>query len=99
MELEVEEVANAYSKTILGTLLYDLMGFTGYVNDDSGVINGGKQFGMEEYSIPERYAASINAGSDTGADGGALFMWKYSTTTWCTIPPGGITPCGADSAT
>ena len=69
--LEVEEVANAYSKTILGTLLYDLMGFKGYVNDDSGVINGGKQFGMEDLTIPERYAAAINAGSDTGADGGA----------------------------
>ena len=71
VELEVEEVANAYSKTIIGTLLYDLMGFKGYVNDDSGVINGGKQFGMEDLTIPERYAASINAGSDTGADGGA----------------------------
>ena len=71
VELEVEEVANAYNKTIIGTLLYDLMGFSGYVNDDSGVINGGKQFGVEDLTIPERYAASINAGSDTGADGGA----------------------------
>ncbi len=71
VELEVEEVANAYNKSVIGTLLYDLMGFKGYVNDDSGVINGGRQYGVEDLSIAERYAASINAGSDTGADGSA----------------------------
>ncbi len=71
VELEVEEIANAYNVPVIGTLLYDLMGFKGYINDDSGVINGGKNFGAEDMTIPERYAAVINAGSDTGADGGA----------------------------
>lgn len=71
VELEQEEVANAYSRTILQTLLHDLMGFEGYVNLDSGVIAGGRQYGREDLTIPERYADTINTGSDTGADGDA----------------------------
>ena len=37
---QFEQVAAAYNKTILTTLLRDTMGFKGYVNTDSGVLSG-----------------------------------------------------------
>ena len=69
VELEFEEIGNAYNKGIIGTLLYDIMGFKGFINTDSGIISG-QYFGVpEETSIAQRYAMIINAGSDTGANG------------------------------
>ena len=69
VEIDAAEIGNAYNKDIIGTLLYDLMGFTGFINTDSGIISG-QYFGVdEETPIAERYAMIINAGSDTGANG------------------------------
>jgi len=69
VEIDAAEIGNAYNKDIIGTLLYDVMGFTGFINTDSGIISG-QYFGVpEETPIPERYAMIINAGSDTGANG------------------------------
>ena len=69
VEINAAELGNAYNKDIIGTLLYDVMGFKGFINTDSGIISG-QYFGVDEStSIAERYAMIINAGSDTGANG------------------------------
>ncbi|MGM9537975.1 MAG: glycoside hydrolase family 3 N-terminal domain-containing protein [Candidatus Onthomonas sp.] len=64
-EVNMEEIANAYSTALLTDLLRDTMGFDGFVNTDSGIIDGfGLEFGAEDMTVPERWAAVINAGSD-----------------------------------
>jgi len=69
VEIDAAELGNAYNKDIIGTLLYDVMGFKGFINTDSGIISG-QYFGVDESTpIAERYAMIINAGSDTGANG------------------------------
>ena len=68
VELPAEEIANAYNKTILTTLLRETMGFIGYINTDSGIITQGMQHGAEDMTVPERIAANINAGSDVIGD-------------------------------
>ncbi len=63
VELTPDVIANAYSPTILTTLLRDTMGFTGFVNTDSGVLTR-LTFGAEDMTDAERAAAIINAGAD-----------------------------------
>ncbi len=58
-----EELGSAYNKTIIGTLLRDLMGFDGFINSDSGIMTA-QPFGVEEMTMAERYAAVITAGTD-----------------------------------
>lgn len=54
----------AFSKEIVTDLLRGQMGFKGYVNSDTGIIND-RAWGLEEKSVPERVAAAINGGTDT----------------------------------
>ena len=58
-----EEVGSAYSKELITELARDTMGFTGYVNSDSGIITT-QVYGVEDLSVPERYAKAISAGTD-----------------------------------
>ncbi|MGP6139922.1 glycoside hydrolase family 3 protein [Jeotgalibaca sp. A127] len=58
-----EVVATAYSKELLDGLARETMGFNGYVNSDSGIVTS-QIYGVEELSIPERYAKAIAAGTD-----------------------------------
>src|SRR5699024_406862 len=58
-----EEVGTAYSKELLVDLARDQMGFGGYVNSDSGITTV-QIYGVEELSVPERYAKAIIAGTD-----------------------------------
>ena len=67
VNLAAEGLANAFNKTILQTLLRDTMGFTGYINTDSGVIVE-KDYGVEELSHAERVALALEAGSDIIGD-------------------------------
>ena len=53
----------AFSKEVLTDLLRGRLGFTGYVNSDTGIIND-RAWGLEERSVPERAAAAINGGTD-----------------------------------
>lgn len=55
-----EEVAAAYNKGII-TDLPSEMGFSGYVNTDSGIL-GGMAWGVSGLSMEERYAKAIRAG-------------------------------------
>ncbi|AMQ57881.1 glycoside hydrolase family 3 protein [Algoriphagus sanaruensis] len=60
---EFEEVAFAYNKRIIKDLLRDKMGFQGIINSDTGPIEM-QPWGMEQYTIEERYGKAIDAGVD-----------------------------------
>lgn len=58
-----DQLGMAFSPQIVTDLLRGKLGFTGYVNSDTGIINS-RAWGFENKTIPERVAAAINAGSD-----------------------------------
>ena len=58
-----ETVPSTYSKELITDLARDAMGFTGYVNSDSGITTS-QIYGVEHLSMPERYAKAISAGTD-----------------------------------
>ena len=53
----------AFSKEIVTDLLRGKLGFTGYVNSDTGIISD-RAWGLEQRTVPERAAAAINGGTD-----------------------------------
>lgn len=53
----------AFSRPILTDLLRDRLGFQGYINSDTGIIND-RAWGLEHQTVPARVAAAINAGTD-----------------------------------
>lgn len=53
----------AFSHPIITDLLRGRLGFQGYVNSDTGIIND-RAWGLEHQTVPERVAAAINAGTD-----------------------------------
>lgn len=62
--VDYAEVGMAFSDQIVNGLLRDQMGFKGYVNSDTGIIND-RAWGLEDATVPERVAAAINGGTDT----------------------------------
>ena len=58
-----EEVGSTYSKELITDLARDVMGFNGYVNSDSGITTV-QIYGVEDLTIPQRYAKAISAGTD-----------------------------------
>ncbi len=64
---QFEEVAGAYNKAIVTDLLRDRMGFTGYVNSDSGILTN-RAFGVENLTTAERFAKAIEAGTSLFSD-------------------------------
>ena len=58
-----EQVGSTYSKELITDLARDTMGFNGYVNSDSGITTT-QIYGVENLSVPERYAKAISAGTD-----------------------------------
>ncbi|HZK04748.1 MAG TPA: glycoside hydrolase family 3 N-terminal domain-containing protein [Actinomycetaceae bacterium] len=59
-----DETGMAFSEQIVTGLLRDQLGFEGYVNSDTGIIED-RAWGLEENTVPERVAAAINGGTDT----------------------------------
>lgn len=53
----------AFSKQIVTDLLRGALGFTGYVNSDTGIVTD-RAWGLEDKTVPERVAAAINSGTD-----------------------------------
>ncbi len=53
----------AFSKQIVSDLLRTKLGFQGYVNSDTGIIND-RAWGLEKKTVPERVAAAVNGGVD-----------------------------------
>jgi beta-glucosidase len=58
-----DQVGFAFSKQILTGLLRGKLGFNGYVNSDTGIVNE-RAWGLEGKSVPVRAATAINAGVD-----------------------------------
>ncbi len=58
-----ETVPSTYSRELITDLARDTMGFTGYVNSDSGITTT-QIYGVEHLSMSERYAKAISAGTD-----------------------------------
>lgn len=58
-----DQIGMSFSKQIVTDLLRGKLGFTGYVNSDTGIIND-RAWGIEDKTIPERMAIAIGAGTD-----------------------------------
>jgi beta-glucosidase len=58
-----DQLGFAFNKQIVTDLLRAKLGFKGYVNSDTGIINE-RAWGLEGRSVPERAAAAVNAGVD-----------------------------------
>ncbi|MGC3984705.1 MAG: glycoside hydrolase family 3 N-terminal domain-containing protein [Pseudorhodoferax sp.] len=59
-----EQTGMAFSRQIVTDLLRGKLGFQGYVNSDTGIIND-RAWGLEMKSVSERVAAAINGGTET----------------------------------
>jgi beta-glucosidase len=59
-----DQIGMAFSGQIVNDLLREQLGFKGYANSDTGIIND-RAWGLEEKTVPERVAAAINGGTDT----------------------------------
>ncbi|MFS2214114.1 glycoside hydrolase family 3 protein [Telluria sp. Tellsp104] len=57
------QVGFAFNRQIVTDLLRGKLGFKGYVNSDTGIVNE-RAWGLEGMSVPDRAAAAINAGVD-----------------------------------
>jgi beta-glucosidase len=58
-----DQLGFAFNKQVVTDLLRGKLGFSGYVNSDTGIIND-RAWGLEGKTVPERAAAAINAGVD-----------------------------------
>lgn len=58
-----DQLGFAFNRQIVNDLLRDKLGFRGYVNSDTGIINE-RAWGLEGKSVPERAATAVNAGVD-----------------------------------
>ena len=66
-DIPFEEVGYTFNHYFLNHILREKLGFKGYVNSDSGIVNN-MCWGMEDSSEAERFAKAINAGTDMVAD-------------------------------
>lgn len=66
-DIPFEEVGFAFNHYFLEYILRGKLGFKGYINSDSGIVNN-MCWGVEEMSIAERFAKAVNAGTDLIAD-------------------------------
>ncbi|WP_156288657.1 glycoside hydrolase family 3 protein [Oceanobacillus salinisoli] len=66
-DIPFEEVGFTFNHYFLNEILRKQLGFKGYVNSDSGIVNK-MSWGMEDSSEAERFAKAINAGTDLIAD-------------------------------
>lgn len=66
-DVPFEEVGFAFNWYLIEEILRRQLGFKGYINSDSGITDN-MCWGVEELSVPERFAKAINAGTDLVAD-------------------------------
>lgn len=96
LEIQPEEIGTAYNTVILQTLLKDTMGFKGFINSDSNIISN-QNWGAQDMTPAERYAAVINAGCDVIGD--AFGMVIDYTDTAEAVTSGNVTQEAFDRAT
>lgn len=58
-----ERTGMAFSKQVVTDLLRGQLGFTGYVNSDTGIVSD-RAWGLESKTVPERVAAAVDSGTD-----------------------------------
>jgi beta-glucosidase len=61
--VKYDQLGMSFSKQIVTDLLRGKLGFTGYVNSDTGIIDD-RAWGLENKTVPERMAIAITAGTD-----------------------------------
>ena len=66
-DIPFEEVGFTFNHYFINHILREKLGFKGYINSDSGIINN-MSWGVEELSEAERFAKAVNAGTDIVAD-------------------------------
>ena len=62
--VKYEQLGSSFSKQIVTDLLRSELGFKGYVNTDTGIVDA-RAWRLEDKTVPERVAQSIQAGADT----------------------------------
>ncbi len=86
-----DPIGMAFSPQILTDLLRAKLGFRGYVNSDTGVVNS-RAWGFENKPEAERVAAAINAGTDV------LSGFRTKDTIVELVQKGLVTPARVDAA-
>ncbi|WP_285766775.1 glycoside hydrolase family 3 N-terminal domain-containing protein [Peribacillus sp. SI8-4] len=66
-DIPFEEVGFTFNHYFINDILRGKLGFKGYINSDSGIVNN-MSWGVEELSEAERFAKAVNAGTDIVAD-------------------------------
>lgn len=66
-DVPFEEVGFTFNHYFLNDVLRGQLGFSGYINSDSGITDN-MCWGVEELSHPERFAKAVMAGTDLVAD-------------------------------
>ena len=66
-DIPFEEVGFTFNHYFINHILREKLGFKGYINSDSGIVNN-MSWGVEELSEAERFAKAVNAGTDIVAD-------------------------------
>ncbi|MEK5036941.1 glycoside hydrolase family 3 protein [Sporosarcina sp. FSL K6-3457] len=76
-DIPFEEVGFTFNHYFINHILREKLGFKGYVNSDSGIVNK-MSWGVEELSEAERFAKAVNAGTDIVADTGDIENLKLA---------------------
>ena len=66
-DIPLKRLALTFNHYFLNHILREKLGFKGYINSDSGIVNN-MSWGVEKLSEAERFAKAINAGTDLVAD-------------------------------
>lgn len=74
-EIPFEDVGFAFNKYFLQDILRDKLGYKGYINSDSGIVDK-MCWGVEDKTKPERAAKAINAGVDIISDTNSVEVIK-----------------------
>ncbi|QPR28119.1 autotransporter domain-containing protein [Edwardsiella hoshinae] len=70
-----EELGFAYSHKLIDRLLRDQIGFTGYINSDSGILTG-MAWGLEAATLAQRVALGAANGVDVFSDLSDVFLFR-----------------------
>lgn len=76
-DIPFEEVGFTFNHYFINHILREKLGFKGYINSDSGIVNK-MSWGVEELSVAERFAKAVNAGTDIVADTGDIENLKLA---------------------
>ncbi len=76
-DIPFEEVGFTFNHYFINHILRGKLGFKGYINSDSGIVNN-MCWGVEELSEAERFAKAVNAGTDIVADTGDIENLKLA---------------------